>query len=221
MKKFATSMMCVNMFKLQDQINIIEKNTDFYHIDIMDGHFVPNLALSFDFVKQLRALTDKPIDAHLMMSNPGEYVDLLLEYGADYVSFHPNTIEKNVFKLIKKIKENNAKFGVVLSPSQSLDSIKYYQDHIDKITVMTVEPGFAGQGVIKEAISKIKEVYDYRANNNLDFLIEVDGSNNFSTFETYYKNGTDIFILGSTLFKEDDLQYSFDKIKKFIGEFDV
>ncbi len=221
MKKFATSMMCVNMFKLQDQINIIDKNTDFYHIDIMDGHFVPNLALSFDFVKQLRALTDKPIDAHLMMTNPGEYVDLLLEYGADYVSFHPNTIEKNVFKLIKKIKENNAKFGVVLSPSQSLDAIKYYQDHIDKITVMTVEPGFAGQGVIKEAISKIKEVYDYRAHHNLDFLIEVDGSNNFSTFETYYKNGTDIFILGSTLFKEDDLQYSFDKIKKFIGEFDV
>jgi D-allulose-6-phosphate 3-epimerase len=204
------------MFKLEEQFNIIEKNTDLYHIDIMDGHFVPNLALSFDFIKQLRSHTNKPIDAHLMMSNPGNYVDSLIEIGVDYISFHPATIDKEAFRIINKIKSHNIKVGIALSPSVGLETIKYYKNHIDKITVMTVEPGFAGQSVIKEAIEKIKEVYDFREENNLEFLIEVDGSNNFSTFEDYSKNGTDIFILGSTLFKESDLQYSYNKIKKFV-----
>ncbi|MBI9010307.1 MAG: ribulose-phosphate 3-epimerase [Tenericutes bacterium] len=216
MKLFTTSMMCANVFKLQEEIKVIDKYTDFYHIDVMDGHFVPNLALSFDFIKQLRSQTKKPIDAHLMMTNPGNFVDLLIEFGVDYISLHPKTIEKNVFKLINKIKSSDIKVGIVLSPSDGLDAIKYYKDHIDKITVMTVEPGFAGQGVIPEAVSKIKEVYDFREENNLKFLIEVDGSNNFSTFDKYYKNGTDIFVLGSTLFNEADLEQGYLKIKKYI-----
>jgi D-allulose-6-phosphate 3-epimerase len=218
MKYFSTSMMCVDYFDLKEQIKVIEKHTDFYHIDIMDGHFVPNLALSFDFIKQLREYTTKPIDAHLMMSNPSEYIDLLIEYKVDYVSLHPKTIEKDVFRIIKKLNENHIKFGIVLSPSMGLEDIRYYKNHIDKITVMTVEPGFAGQKAIPESIDKIKEVFDYREKHQLDFLIEVDGSNNYDTFETYYKNGTDIFILGSTLFKEKDLEQSFLNIKKFIGQ---
>jgi|LGOV01.1.fsa_nt_gb D-allulose-6-phosphate 3-epimerase len=220
MKQFTTSMMCANMFKLQDQIKVIDKYTNLYHIDIMDGHFVPNLSLSFDFVKQLREVTKKQIDAHLMITNPGDYIDLLIEYGVDYISMHPKTIEKDAFRLIGKVKSNNIKVGIVLSPSDGLDAIKYYKDRIDKITVMTVEPGFAGQGVIKETISKIKEVYDFRKENNLNFKIEVDGSNNFSTFEDYYKNGTDIFVLGSTLFKESDLEQSFKNIIRFIEDLD-
>lgn len=216
MKLFTTSMMCVDMFKLQEQITTIDKYTDLYHIDIMDGHFVPNLALSFDFVKQLRSKTTKLIDAHLMITDPGNFIDLLISYGVDYISLHPKTIEKDAFRLIKKIKSQGIKVGIVLSPSVGLDVIKYYKDHIDKITIMTVEPGFAGQGVIEEAIGKIKEVYDFRKANNLSFLIEVDGSNNFSTFERYNSNGTDIFVLGSTLFKEQNLEESFKKIKNFI-----
>lgn len=217
MKYFATSMMCVDYFNLKDQIKIIEKHTDYYHIDIMDGHFVPNLALSFDFIKQLRAYTNKAIDAHLMMTDPEKFIDLLMELKVDYISLHPKTIEKDVFRIIKKLKENHIKFGIVLSPSMGLDDIYYYRHHVDKITVMTVEPGFAGQKVIPEAIDKIKEVFEYRKQHQLDFLIEVDGSNNFETFEDYYKNGTDIFILGSTLFKEEDLDQSYQNIKDYIG----
>lgn len=217
MKYFATSMMCVDYFDLANQIKIIEKHTDYYHIDIMDAHFVPNLALSFDFIKQLRNKTSKPIDAHLMMTNPIDYVDLLIEMKVDYISFHPQTIEKNVFQIINKLKANHIKFGIVLSPFADIETIKYYKEHVDKVTVMTVEPGFAGQGVIKEAIGKIKQIKDYRDQFNLNFLIEVDGSNNYSTFTDYYKNGADIFILGSTLFKEKDLDKSYLDIKKFIG----
>ncbi|XMB72895.1 ribulose-phosphate 3-epimerase [Mycoplasmatota bacterium WC30] len=216
MKLFTTSMMCIDMFRLQDQIKIIEEYTDFYHIDIMDGHFVPNLSLSFDFITQLRGHTEKPIDAHLMISNPGSYVDLLIKSGVDYITLHPKTIEKDAFRLISKIKNNNIKLGIALSPSVGLDAINYYKDYVDKVTIMTVEPGFAGQGVIKEAIGKIKEVYDYRKENKLDYLIEVDGSNNFSTFEMYNNNGADVFVLGSTLFKEEDLKQSFKNIKSYI-----
>lgn len=221
MKRFSTSMMCIDYFKLKDQIKIIEKYTDLYHIDMMDGHFVPNFALSFDFIKQLKAMTDKPIDVHLMMDNPSLFVDLLIDIDVDYICFHPNTIEKDVFRLIKKIKNSNIKFGIVLSPSMGLDAIHYYKKHIDKVTVMTVEPGFAGQKVIPEAIDKIKEVFDYREKHGLDFLIEVDGSNNFDTFDQYYNQGTDIFILGSTLFKEVDLEKSYLKIKEYVGNINV
>jgi len=217
MKKFSTSMMCIDYFKLKDQFEVIEKHTDLYHIDMMDGHFVPNLALSFDFIKQLRAKTNKPIDVHLMMSHPSEFVDLLIDLNVDYICFHPNTIEKDVFRLIKKIKNAGIKFGIVLSPSMGFEMLNYYRSHIDKITIMTVEPGFAGQKVISEAIDKIQEAYEYREKYQLQYLIEVDGSNNYETFERYYRGGTDIFILGSTLFKEADLDQSFKKIKAFVG----
>lgn len=218
MKQFTTSMMCANMMDLQSQLDIIEEHTDLYHLDIMDGHFVPNITLGFDFIKQLRNRTNKPLDAHLMVEDPTTYFDLLFNIGVDYISMHPKTIERSVFRIIKLLKEQNIKFGIVISPSESFDSIKYYKEYIDKITIMTVEPGFAGQKVVQEAIDKIKEAKDYREKHNLHYLIEVDGSNNYSTFETYKKNGTDIFVLGSTLFKEKDLAKSYQAIKKFVEE---
>ncbi len=218
MKLFTTSMMCVDMFLLGEQFNTIDKYSDIYHIDVMDGHFVPNISLSFDFIKQLRNRTKKPIDVHLMVENPGDFVDLLIDMKVDYIAFHPSTITKDVFRLINKVKSADIKFGIVLSPSADFEEIKYYKQHIDKLTIMTVEPGFAGQGAIKEAIDKIKEAKEYRTKHKLDFLIEVDGSNNFSTFETYNKFGTDVFVLGSTLFKEKNLEASYLKIKRFVED---
>ncbi len=213
---FTTSMMCADFFHLQSQMETINKHTDFYHIDIMDGHFVPNIALGFDFIKQLRQTTKKPIDVHLMVSDPLQYLDLLLEIGVDYISVHPKTVERSIFKIINTIEANDLKLGIVLSPSDSFESIRYYKKHVSKITIMTVEPGFAGQSVIEEVIEKIKEADIYRQENNLDYLIEVDGSNNFQTFEKYCKNGTDLFVLGSTLFKEKNLDASYQKIKNYI-----
>lgn len=216
MALYSTSMMCVDYFKLESQFKVIEKNTDFYHIDIMDGHFVPNLALSFDFIKQLKEKTSKPIDVHLMVEKPDMFIDLLVGLNVNSISFHPETVKRNIFSLIKRLKENKIKIGIALSPSDNLEKIKSYLNLIDKITVMTVEPGFAGQKVIGNMIHKINEVRTLRETNKLDFLIEVDGSNNYSTFKEYFDNGADIFILGSTLFKEDDIQRSFDEIKNYI-----
>ncbi len=219
-KYFSTSMMCVNMFELNEQFKTIEKYTDMYHIDIMDGHFVPNIALSFDFIKQLRVKTEKPLDVHLMIDNPHAYINRLLEYEVDYITLHPNTIEGNVFQLINKIKSHNTKFGIVLSPSNGIEIIKYYEKYIDKLTIMTVEPGFAGQTVIKEMIDKIKEIHQYREKNNLNFLIEVDGSNNDTTFKMYYESGADIFVLGSYLFKSHDLEKKYQEIFNYFEGLD-
>lgn len=218
MKLFTTSMMCADMFTLQEQFDTIDKHTDIYHIDVMDGHFVPNISLSFDFIKDLRKHTKKPIDAHLMMEEPGAFIDMLIEIGVDYISLHPSTITKDVFRIITKLQAAGIKLGIIMSPSESFDSIYYYRDHIEKLTIMTVEPGFAGQSVLPEAISKIKDAREYRTTHNLQYLIEVDGSNNFSTFEQYNNNGTDIFVLGSTLFKEENLEQSYYNIKSFIKQ---
>jgi D-allulose-6-phosphate 3-epimerase len=217
MKLLSTSMMVINPFELESKFSIIDEQTDLYHIDIMDGHFVPNLALSFDFIKQLRKKTNKPIDVHLMMEHPENFVDILIENKVDSITFHPNVIERSVFRLIDKIKSKDIQFGIALSPHTTIDQIKYYQSRIDKITIMTVEPGFAGQSVIPEMITKIKEVKDYRQTHDLAFMIEVDGSNNYSTFDQYVQNGADILILGSLLNK-DDLKKTYENIKSYIGQ---
>lgn len=220
MKALSTSMMVIDPFKLESHFPIIDEYTDLYHIDIMDGHFVPNLALSFDFIKQLRSKTEKPIDVHLMVEYPEDFVDILMDAKVDSITFHPNVIERSVFRLIDKVKSKGIQFGIALSPHMSIDKIKYYQEHIDKITLMTVEPGFAGQSVIPEMMSKIGDLRDYRQKHNLSFLIEVDGSNNYSTFHQYIKNGADILILGSLLNK-DELRTSYKNIRKHIGLIDV
>lgn len=216
MKLFTTSMMCVDMFLLQEQFPIIDQHTDLYHVDMMDGHFVPNLALSFDFIKQLRDRTEKAIDVHLMMEHPGDYIDKLILLGVNYITLHLTTIENETFRLIDKIKSSGIKLGIALRPIDDISTIKYLENKIDKVTVMTVEPGFAGQKAIDQAVKKIKTVFDYRQKNHLNFKIEVDGSNNYETFKTYYDYGADIFVLGSTLFKTNDLDQSYRDIKTFV-----
>ncbi len=216
MAKYTTSMMCANFLNLEKDIEVLEKYTDFYHIDIMDGHFVPNLALSLDFIKAIQKKVTKPIDAHLMVTNPKEYIDDLIALGVSYVTLHPTTIFQYAFRTIKKLKDAGVKVGIALCPATDLQVIKHYIKLIDKLTIMTVEPGFAGQQMIKEVLPKIKEAKEYREINNCHYLIEIDGSNNKSTFAAYKQHGADIFVLGSSLFNQPDLEESFKDIKQFI-----
>lgn len=218
MYKFSTSMMCANAFELETKFPIIDKYTDRYHMDIMDGHFVPNLALSIDFLRELKKRTKKPIDMHLMVDNPLAYIDELIEIGVTSISFHPHKISSNVFRIINLLKSKNIKFGVAISPSFSLDDLKYYIHHIDRITIMTVEPGFAGQKMITETLNKIKEVKTLKEKFNYEYQIEVDGSNNFKTFETYMDFGTEVFILGTGLFNYENIEEGFKEIRGFVDE---
>ena len=120
MYKLSTSMMCADPFELGKSIATIDKQTDFYHIDIMDGHFVPNLSLSLDYIKSLKMRVTKPIDVHLMVSNPSMYIDELIEIGVSIISFHLSTVKGSAFRLIKKIKDANIKVGLIINPSETI-----------------------------------------------------------------------------------------------------
>lgn len=212
--KFSPSLMCMDLTKFKEQVDILNERADFYHVDIMDGHFVKNITLSPFFVEQLNKITKLPIDVHLMVEFPGDYIDELAKSGATYICPHAETINKDAFRVINKIKSLGCKAGVVLNPSTPVEWIKYYIHLVDKITIMTVDPGFAGQPFIPEMLEKIKELKKIKEENNYSYLIEIDGSCNERTFKRLTSAGAEVLIVGSSgLFNlEEDLVVAWDKM---------
>ncbi|QCX34028.1 ribulose-phosphate 3-epimerase [Caloramator sp. E03] len=203
--KFSPSLMCMNLLELKNQIDILNERADFYHIDIMDGHYVNNITLSPYFIKQIRSIAKLPIDAHLMVEKPESIINDAAKAGADYITPHAETIDRQAFRIIKKIKDLGCRAGIALNPATSIESIKYYLHLLDKITIMTVDPGFAGQPFIPEMLKKIEQLKEIKQKNGYKYLIEVDGACNFKTFSELFKAGAEVFILGTSgLFGLDD-----------------
>ena len=217
MYKFSTSMMCADPFKLDKIIATIDRNTDTYHIDIMDGHFVPNLTLSLDYIRSLKNHSTKPIDVHLMVIDPEPYIDALIEIGVNCISIHLSTVSEHVFRTIKKIKDHNINVGLAISPVERIEDLLILLPRIDKITVMTVEPGFAGQKLIEEVLPKIRQVKALKKQFGYNYAIEIDGSNNFGTFKKYIEYGAEVFILGTSLFEYSNLNQGYQEIKEFVN----
>ena len=216
MKKmmFSPSLMCMDLLYLKEQVEILNERADFYHVDIMDGHFVKNITLSPFFVSNLKRISKLPIDVHLMTEYPDDYIEELAKSGADYICPHAETINKDAFRIINKIKSFGCKAGIVLNPATPIEWIKYYIHLLDKITVMTVDPGFAGQPFIPEMLDKIKELKELKEKNGYQYLIEVDGSCNERTFDILTEAGAEVLIVGSSgLFNLDsDLPKAWDKM---------
>lgn len=212
--KFSPSLMCMDLTKFKEQVDILNERADYYHVDIMDGHFVKNITLSPFFVEQLNKISKLPIDVHLMTEFPGDYIDELAKVGATYISPHAETINKDAFRIINRIKSLGCKVGIVLNPSTPVDWLEYYIHLIDKITVMTVDPGFAGQPFIPEMIEKIKKLKTLKEKNGYSYLIEIDGSCNERTFKKLTAAGAEILIVGSSgLFNlDEDLIAAWDKM---------
>lgn len=196
--KISPSLMCMDLLNFKEQIEFIDQHADYFHIDIMDGHFVPNLTLSPFFVQQVKRVAKKPLDCHLMVTNPQDYIDPLAKAGADYITLHPETLSGQAFRLIEKIESLGMKVGLILNPESPIEMIKYYIHRVNKITVMTVDPGFAGQSFIPEMLDKIKQLKEYREENNLNYEIEIDGSCNPKTYKQLIKAGADVFIVGTS-----------------------
>ena len=211
---FAPSLMCADFLNLKQQIEILNDRADFYHVDIMDGNYVRNFSLSPDFIKQLKPFAKLPMDAHLMVDNPADFLEVLAESGAAYISPHAETINRDAFRTMRKIKELGCKTGVVLNPSTPLSFIRHYMDQLDKITILTVDAGFAGQTFIPEMLEKIREAKELKERCGYHYLIEVDGSCNEKTFQRLNEAGTEVFIVGSSgLFNLDpDLKAAWDKM---------
>lgn len=218
-EKFSVSLMCMDLLKLREQIEILNKRTDLFHVDIMDGHYVKNITLSPMFVEAISKVATIPIDVHLMTEYPDDYIEELAKAGATYICPHAETINKDAFRIINKIKKSGAKVGIVLNPATPLDYIRHYIHLIDKLTIMTVDPGFAGQSFIPEMLDKIREAKEYKQQYGLNFLLEVDGSVNEKTFKKLHEAGAEVYIVGSSgLFNLDsDLNLAYDKMEEIFA----
>lgn len=196
--KFSPSLMCMDLTQFREQILAMNNKADFYHVDIMDGNYVRNITLSPFFIENLKKITTVPIDVHLMVNHPEDIIPLCLNAGADIISFHPETANNKIFRLLNLIKDAGRKCGVVLNPATPAESISEYAHLLDKVTVMSVDPGYAGQKFIPQSLRKIKKLISLRENNNYHYLTEIDGSCNEKTFARIAKSGVDVYIVGTS-----------------------
>ena len=180
-----------------------ESGADMIHVDVMDGHFVPNLTIGPPVIKSLRKYTKLPFDVHLMIDPVHKYIKAYSDAGADIITFHPEATD-NILETINLIKSLGKKVGISLNPDTRINTIEKHLDQIDLILIMSVYPGFGGQTFIKEVIKKIKDLDKIREDKKLNFKIEIDGGINFETSKVAINAGVDILVSGTTVFKEND-----------------
>ncbi|MQS75057.1 ribulose-phosphate 3-epimerase [Companilactobacillus halodurans] len=214
--KIAPSILSADIMNLERDVKAAEQaGADLFHIDIMDGHFVPNMSFSPSVVEGMCRVTDKPLDVHMMIENPDAYVKPMVDAGADTILVHAESTQ-HIYRSIDLIKSYGVKAGVVVNPGTPLETVKELFPVIDQILVMTVNPGFGGQKFIPNMIKKIQRLDQLRQTAaDDDFEIEVDGGINADTIAKCSKAGADIFVAGSYLFNgQDGLKDRIDNLKK-------
>ena len=217
MKKIqiSPSILSADFSNLEKDIKKLETaGADMIHVDVMDGHFVPNITIGPPVIKALRSKTSLPFDVHLMIDPVHKYIKDFANAGADIITIHPEATP-NLQESINEIKSFKKKVGISLNPDTKIDIIENYLDKVDLILIMSVYPGFGGQKFISDVLEKIKSLKDLKDKKKLNFDIEVDGGINFSNFKSVIDAGANVLVSGTTIFKENngDIKKNIDFLK--------
>jgi ribulose-phosphate 3-epimerase len=217
MKKIqiSPSILSADFSQLGNEIKRLEKGgADLIHVDVMDGHFVPNLTIGPPVIKALKKNCSIKFDVHLMISPVHKYIDAYADAGADIITIHPEATD-NLPSSIKKIKDLGKKVGVSLNPETKVSIIKDHLEQIDLVLIMSVNPGFGGQKFMPEVLDKIKELKNIQKEQNIDFDIEIDGGINFENSKIAIEAGANILVSGTTIFKSNngDIKKNIDLLK--------
>ena len=215
-RKISPSILDANFLNLGEQIDEInEGEADLIHLDIMDGCFVPNISFGDKIVETIKKRTSIPLDVHLMIENPEKHIQSFIKAGGDIITIHAET-GKHLDRLIQKIKESGAKCGLALNPATSLSAVEYLISKIDKLLVMTVNPGYGGQKFIPEMLVKIRKARKMIEDSNRFIDLEVDGGINFENVCEVISSGANIIVAGSLIFKNKSPKNTIKKMKNII-----
>ena len=213
MIKIAPSILSANFSNLgQDIKNVESCKVDMIHIDVMDGLFVPNTTIGAPVVKSIRECTDLEFDVHLMIENPDKHIDDFAKAGSDIITVHAEAT-KHLHRTIQNVKKHGIKCGVALNPATSLKEVEWVIGDVDMILLMTVNPGFGGQGYIEAMTDKVKELRNIIDKKGLNIDIEVDGGISLDNVKMLYNAGANVFVSGSSIFNSKDIKETIDKFR--------
>lgn len=217
MSRLAPSILSADFSKLGEEISTIEKaGADIIHVDVMDGHFVPNISYGAVVMKSLLGKTKMPFDVHLMIENVDRYIDEFVTENTEYITVHQEVC-MHLHRTIDHIKSKGIKAGVSINPATPISSLENILEYVDLVLVMSVNPGFGGQKFIESSLEKIRKLKRIREENRYNFVIEVDGGVNLENARKLVKAGADILVAGSSVFAADDVVKRVEKFKEMLN----
>ena len=218
--RFAPSLMCMDIINARSELEILNENCSRFHVDIMDGHFVKNITLSADYIRAIRSYAKLPIEAHLMVTQPNDFLEEIAKAGADYITVHAETIGECAFRTLQKIGSLGCKRGVSLCPATSISDIEYYLEEVELVTVMTVDPGYAGSRFIPQMVKKVEDLRCIREKQGLKFEIQCDGAIGPKTYGPLWEAGACGFVMGTSglFYKDGSLAENCVRMKREFSE---
>jgi len=204
MYKLAPSILAANFANLEQEIKTIENaGAHYLHVDVMDGHFVPNISIGIPVLKSIRKITDMTLDVHLMISEPSKYIKPFIDAGADLINIHVE-IEEDISENINLINSFNKRVALTVSPSTNIEAVYPYLDNLDMVLIMSVEPGFGGQAFMPSALKKAEKLADHIAKNNILLDIQMDGGITQQNLRDVINSGVNVVVAGSSIFSAEN-----------------